>query len=105
MMEHRPDTTADRPLHLYRPDGRHGEVPARPLLLALAAAVSACGWGLGPVTHASADRQDHPLSPLKLGGRPGARARVNLAALAPGFLGSLLLGCDRVRAQEGAMTV
>ncbi|WP_326672533.1 hypothetical protein [Streptomyces canus] len=64
MTEQRADTTADRPLHLHRPDHRNGKVPALPLLLTLAA-----------------------------------------SAAAPGLLGTLPLGRDRVRAQEGAVTV
>ena len=87
---------------LYRPDGRYGDVPALPILLTLAG--TALGWGL--VTNASADWltwQGYLLGPFGLGGTSGAWAYANLgvlAALALGFLGTLALGRDRVRAQE-----
>jgi purine-cytosine permease-like protein len=87
---------------LYRPEGRYGDVPALPILLTLAA--TALGWGL--VTNASADWltwQGYLLGPFGLGGTSGAWAYANLgvlAALALGFLGTLALGRDRVRAQE-----
>ncbi|MEU2282631.1 cytosine permease [Streptomyces sp. NPDC013178] len=87
---------------LYRPDGRYGDVPARPLVLTLAA--TALGWGL--VTNASAgwlEWQGYLLGPFGLGGRSGAWAYANLgvlAALALGFLGTLALARGGVRAQE-----
>jgi purine-cytosine permease-like protein len=87
---------------LYRPRGRYGDVPPLPLLLTLAA--TALGWGL--VTNTAAgwlDWQGYLLSPLGLGGTSGAWAYANLgvlAALALGFLGTLLLGRGRVRRQE-----
>ncbi|MFF1873021.1 purine-cytosine permease family protein [Kitasatospora herbaricolor] len=87
---------------LYRPRGRYGDVPALPLLLTLAA--TALGWGL--VTNASADWltwQGYLLGPLGLGGKDGSWAYANLgvlAALALGFLGTLVLGRHRVRGQE-----
>ncbi|MDN0199192.1 cytosine permease [Streptomyces sp. S.PNR 29] len=88
---------------LYRPTGRYGDVPLTPLLLTLAA--TALGWGL--VTNASATWltwQGYLLGPLGLGGRSGSWAYANLgvlAALALGFLGTLVLGRVRVRRQEG----
>ncbi|MFI6035789.1 purine-cytosine permease family protein [Streptomyces sp. NPDC051315] len=88
---------------LFRPDGRYGDVPARPLLLTLAA--TALGWGL--VTNASADWlewQGYLLGPFGLGGTSGAWAYANLgvlAALALGFLGTLALGRRDIRVQEG----
>ncbi|MFE5813709.1 purine-cytosine permease family protein [Streptomyces sp. NPDC056479] len=87
---------------LYRPTGRYGDVPLTPLLLTLTA--TALGWGL--VTNATAnwlEWQGYLLGPLGLGGRSGAWAYANLgvlAALALGFLGTLVLGCGRVREQE-----
>ncbi|GAA3128719.1 cytosine permease [Streptomyces rameus] len=87
---------------LYRPHGRYGDVPLLPLLLTLAA--TAVGWGL--VTNSAAgwlSWQGYLLGPFGLGGRTGAWAYANLgvlAALALAFLGTLLLGRGRVRAQE-----
>ncbi|MYS15233.1 cytosine permease [Streptomyces sp. SID4982] len=87
---------------LYRPDGRYGDVPALPLVLTVGA--TAIGWGL--VTNTAADRlswQGYLLGPLGLGGRTGQWAYANLGvlvALALTFLGTLLLGRRRVRAQE-----
>ncbi|MEU9194467.1 purine-cytosine permease family protein [Streptomyces hundungensis] len=87
---------------LYRPRGRYGDIPALPLLLTLAA--TALGWGL--VTNASADWltwQGYLLGPFGLGGKDGSWAHANLgilAALALGFLGTLVLGRYRVREQE-----
>ncbi|AYG85247.1 hypothetical protein DWB77_07464 [Streptomyces hundungensis] len=87
---------------LYRPRGRYGDIPALPLLLTLAA--TALGWGL--VTNASADWltwQGYLLGPFGLGGKDGSWAHANLgilAALALGFLGTLVLGRHRVRGQE-----
>ncbi|MFJ9535761.1 purine-cytosine permease family protein [Streptomyces sp. NPDC101225] len=87
---------------LYRPAGRYGDVPPVPLLLTLAA--TALGWGL--VTNSAAgwlDWQGYLLGPLGLGGPSGAWAYANLgvlAALALGFLGTLVLSRPRVRAQE-----
>lgn len=87
---------------LYRPRGRYGDVPALPLLLTLAA--TALGWGL--VTNASADWltwQGYLLGPFGLGGKGGSWAFANLgvlAALALGFVGTLVLSRHRVRGQE-----
>nr|WP_189952593.1 cytosine permease [Streptomyces alanosinicus] len=87
---------------LFRPHGRYGDIPLPPLLLTLAA--TAVGWGL--VTNSAADWltwQGYLLGPLGLGGRSGAWAYANLgvlAALALAFLGTLLTGRRRVRAQE-----
>ncbi|MFD3583563.1 purine-cytosine permease family protein [Streptomyces sp. NPDC058683] len=87
---------------LYRPGGRYGDVPLPPLLLTLAA--TALGWGL--VTNSSAGWltwQGYLLGPLGLGGTSGAWAYANLgvlAALALGFVGTLVLGRGRIRAQE-----
>ncbi|WP_225095929.1 cytosine permease [Streptomyces sp. CoH27] len=87
---------------LYRPHGRYGDLPLTPLLLTLAA--TAAGWGLVTNTAASwLTWQGYLLGPLGLGGRTGAWAYANLgvlAALALAFLGTLLLGRGRVRAQE-----
>ncbi|AKN73245.1 allantoin permease [Streptomyces sp. PBH53] len=87
---------------LFRPHGRYGDVPLVPLCLTLAA--TAVGWGL--VTNTAArwlTWQGYLLEPLGLGGRTGAWAYANLGvlvALALTFLGTLLLGRGRVRAQE-----
>ncbi|MEV6836920.1 cytosine permease [Streptomyces sp. NPDC051133] len=87
---------------LYRPHGRYGDVPLRPLLLTLAA--TAVGWGL--VTNTAAhwlSWQGYLLGPLGLGGRSGAWAYANLgvlAALALAFAGTLLPGRAPVREQE-----
>ncbi|MFE9622671.1 purine-cytosine permease family protein [Streptomyces sp. NPDC006527] len=87
---------------LFRPEGRYGDVPARPLLLIVAA--TALGWGL--VTNSSAGWlgwQGYLLEPFGLGGRSGDWAFANLgvlAALALGFLGTLVLARGGVRAQE-----
>ncbi|MEU1404956.1 cytosine permease [Streptomyces sp. NPDC005728] len=87
---------------LYRPRGRYGDVPLLPLLLTLGA--TAVGWGL--VTNTAADWltwQGYLLEPFGLGGRTGSWAYANLGvlvALALAFLGTLLLGRARVRAQE-----
>ncbi|MDG9719637.1 cytosine permease [Streptomyces sp. DH24] len=87
---------------LYEPRGRYGDVPLAPLLLTVAA--TALGWGL--VTNASASWltwQGYLLDPFGLGGTSGDWAYANLgvlAALATGFLGTLLLGRGRVRRQE-----
>ncbi|MFI8348722.1 purine-cytosine permease family protein [Streptomyces sp. NPDC085596] len=87
---------------LYRPDGRYGDAPALPLVLTVGA--TAIGWGL--VTNTAAgwlSWQGYLLGPLGLGGRSGEWAYANLGvlvALALTFLGTLLLGRGRVRAQE-----
>ncbi|OLZ73474.1 allantoin permease [Streptomyces sp. IMTB 2501] len=87
---------------LYRPQGRYGDIPLPPLLLTLAA--TAVGWGL--VTNTAAGWltwQGYLLGPLGLGGKTGAWAYANLGvlvALALAFLGTLLTGRGRVRAQE-----
>jgi purine-cytosine permease-like protein len=87
---------------LFRPNGRYGDVPLPPLVLTLGA--TAAGWGL--VTNTAADWltwQGYLLEPLGLGGKSGAWAPANLGvlvALALAFLGTLLLGRGRVRAQE-----
>ncbi|MEV5878417.1 cytosine permease [Streptomyces sp. NPDC052101] len=87
---------------LFRPHGRYGDIPLPPLLLTLAA--TAVGWGL--VTNTAArwlTWQGYLLGPLGLGGKSGAWAYANLGvlvALALAFLGTLLLGRGRVRAQE-----
>jgi purine-cytosine permease-like protein len=87
---------------LYRPTGRYGDVPLTPLLLTLTA--TGLGWGL--VTNSTAnwlDWQGYLLGPLGLGGRSGAWAYANLgvlAALALGFLGTLVLRRGHVREQE-----
>ncbi|MEU9481026.1 cytosine permease [Streptomyces sp. NPDC048191] len=87
---------------LYRRHGRYGDIPLPPLLLTLGA--TAVGWGL--VTNSAASWltwQGYLLGPLGLGGRSGAWAYANLGvlvALALAFLGTLLPGRGRVRAQE-----
>ncbi|MGR6974459.1 purine-cytosine permease family protein [Streptomyces cynarae] len=91
---------------LYRPRGRYGDAPLAPLLLTLAA--TAIGWGLVTNTAASwLDWQGYLLGPLGLGGTSGAWAYANLgvlAALAAGFLGTLVLGRGRVHRQEQEAT-
>ncbi|MEW2288101.1 cytosine permease [Streptomyces sp. NPDC047841] len=87
---------------LFRPHGRYGDAPLRPLVLTLAA--TAVGWGL--VTNSAAHWltwQGYLLGPFGLGGRTGAWAYANLGvlvALALAFLGTLLPGRARVRSQE-----
>ncbi|MEV6114608.1 cytosine permease [Streptomyces sp. NPDC052109] len=87
---------------LYRPHGRYGDISLPSLLLTLAA--TAVGWGL--VTNTAADWltwQGYLLGPLGLGGKSGAWAYANLGvlvALALAFLGTLLPGRSRIRAQE-----
>ncbi|MFF1631294.1 allantoin permease, partial [Streptomyces sp. NPDC058272] len=87
---------------LFRPHGRYGDVPLRPLLLTLVATV--LGWGL--VTNSAAswlDWQGYLLDPFGLGGKTGAWAYANLGvlvALALGFLCTLALDRGRVRVQE-----
>jgi purine-cytosine permease-like protein len=87
---------------LYRPSGRYGDVRLVPIALVVGA--TALGWGL--VTNASAawlSWQGYLLEPLGLGGRTGSWAFANLgvlAALALGFVGTLLFDRSRVRAQE-----
>ncbi|MCC5477899.1 purine-cytosine permease family protein [Streptomyces barringtoniae] len=87
---------------LYRPHGRYGDVPLPPLLLTLAA--TAVGWGLVTNTAASwLTWQGYLLGPIGLGGKTGAWAYANLGvlvALALAFLGHLLTGRGRIRAQE-----
>ncbi|MFF9088526.1 purine-cytosine permease family protein [Streptomyces sp. NPDC014991] len=87
---------------LFRPHGRYGNIPLPPLLLTLTA--TAAGWGLVTNTAASwLTWQGYLLEPFGLGGRTGAWAYANLGvliALALGFLGTLLSGRGRVRAQE-----
>ncbi|MFF4209583.1 purine-cytosine permease family protein [Streptomyces sp. NPDC001796] len=91
---------------LYRPQGRYGDVPLTPLLLTLAA--TAIGWGL--VTNTAAtwlDWQGYLLGPAGLGGTSGAWAYANLgvlAALAVGFLGTLVLSRGRAHRQEQQAT-
>jgi NCS1 family nucleobase:cation symporter-1 len=85
---------------LYDPRGRYGDVRWLPIGLVVVATV--LGWGL--VTNAAAGWlgwQGYLLGPL--GGREGGWAFANLGvllALLVGFLGTLLLGAGRVRAQE-----
>ncbi|MBJ7905638.1 purine-cytosine permease family protein [Streptomyces sp. NPDC003656] len=89
---------------LYRPEGRYGDAPVLPLALTVAA--TAVGWGL--VTNTAANWltwQGYLLGPLGLGGKSGEWAYANLGvlvALALSFLGTLLFGRGRVRAQEAA---
>ncbi|WP_018546261.1 purine-cytosine permease family protein [Streptomyces sp. LaPpAH-108] len=89
---------------LYRPDGRYGDAPVLPLVLTTGA--TAVGWGLVTNTAASwLTWQGYLLGPLGLGGKSGPWAYANLGvlvALALSFLGTLLLGRGRVRAQETA---
>ncbi|MGW2212748.1 purine-cytosine permease family protein [Streptomyces sp. NPDC001781] len=87
---------------LFRPEGRYGDTRALPLVLTVGA--TAIGWGL--VTNTAAGWltwQGYLLGPLGLGGRSGQWAYANLGvlvALVLTFLGTLLLGRGRVRAQE-----
>ncbi|MEU9399944.1 cytosine permease [Streptomyces sp. NPDC048242] len=89
---------------LYRSDGRYGDAPVLPLVLTLGA--TAVGWGL--VTNTAAGWltwQGYLLGPFGLGGKSGEWAYANLGvlvALALSFLGTLLFGRHRVRAQEAA---
>ncbi|MFD8911662.1 purine-cytosine permease family protein [Streptomyces sp. NPDC059575] len=89
---------------LYRPDGRYGDAPVLPLVLTVGA--TAVGWGL--VTNTAAGWltwQGYLLGPFGLGGKSGEWAYANvgvLVALALSFLGTLLFGRGRVRAQEAA---
>ncbi|MGW0208208.1 purine-cytosine permease family protein [Streptomyces sp. NPDC003233] len=87
---------------LYRPHGRYGDIPLPPLLLTLA--TTAVGWGLVTNTAASwLTWQGYLLGPVGLGGKAGAWAYANLGvlvALVLAFLGHLLTGRARVRAQE-----
>ncbi|MEU6773153.1 cytosine permease [Streptomyces sp. NPDC046759] len=90
---------------LYRPHGRYGDILPAPLVLTLGA--TAVGWGL--VTNTAAGWltwQGYLLAPLGLGGKTGSWAHANLgvlAALVLAFLGTLLTGRGRVRAQEERM--
>ncbi|MGW5670051.1 purine-cytosine permease family protein [Micromonospora sp. NPDC003776] len=87
---------------LYRADGRYGSIGAAAVGLVVAG--TAVGWGL--VTNSLASWlswQGYLLSATGLGGRTGGWAYANLgvaASFAIGFLGYLLLGRRRVRAQE-----
>ena len=87
---------------LYDPNGRYGSVRWVPVITVLVA--TAVGWGL--VTNTSAgwlSWQGYLLGVLGLGGRDGAWAGANLgvlAALAIGFVATLVLERSRVRAQE-----
>ena len=86
---------------LYRPSGRYGDVPAVPMAILVIG--SAVGWGL--VTNSYADWlgwQGYLLD-LGLGGREGDWAFANLgvlAALLIGFVATLVLRFQAVRAQE-----
>ena len=87
---------------LFDGRGRYGSVAPVPIVLVLIGSV--LGWGL--VTNSLAGWlgwQGYLLGPLGLGGREGGWAYANLGvlvALAVGFLGHLILGRGRVRAQE-----
>ncbi|MFQ1002199.1 purine-cytosine permease family protein [Modestobacter sp. SSW1-42] len=89
---------------LYDPRGRYGA--AQPVPLLLLALGTALGWGLVTNTYAGwLDWQGYLLGPVGLGGRDGTWAFANLgvlAALAVGFLGTLLLRRGAVRRQEAA---
>ncbi|MGW4195189.1 purine-cytosine permease family protein [Streptomyces sp. NPDC005004] len=97
-LRHRDYDEAD----LYRPEGRYGDAPVLPLALTVAA--TAVGWGLVTNTAASwLTWQGYLLGPLGLGGKSGEWAYANLGvlvALVLSFLGTLLCGRSRVRAQE-----
>ncbi|MFC0556970.1 purine-cytosine permease family protein [Planotetraspora thailandica] len=92
---------------LFRPSGRYGNIPAVPVAVILAG--TAIGWGLVTNTYAGwLSWQGYLLEPLGLGGRKGAWAGANLgvlAALAVGFVVTLLLTRRRVRAQESLSPV
>ncbi|MBO3102262.1 purine-cytosine permease family protein [Cellulomonas fengjieae] len=87
---------------LFDPRGRYGSVRLVPVALVVLGSV--LGWGL--VTNGFAGWlgwQGYLLAPFGLGGREGAWAYANLgvlAALALGFVGTLLLSRRAVRAQE-----
>jgi purine-cytosine permease-like protein len=85
---------------LYAPSGRYGDVRILPILTVLAG--TAIGWGL--VTNTSADWlawQGYLLTPLGLDDWAGANLGV-LAALVIGFVVTVLLSRNQVRAQEQA---
>jgi nucleobase:cation symporter-1, NCS1 family len=87
---------------LFDRTGRYGDVAVLPVALIVVG--TALGWGL--VTNTYADWlhwQGYLLGPFGLGGKSGAWAFANLgvlAALGVGFIGMLLVGRARVRAQE-----
>jgi nucleobase:cation symporter-1, NCS1 family len=89
---------------LYDPAGRYGDIRWFPVGLVLLATV--IGWGL--VTNTTAgwlSWQGYLLGPFGLGGKTGAWAYANLgvlAALALGFLTTLLASRPAIRAQEAA---
>jgi NCS1 family nucleobase:cation symporter-1 len=97
-MRHRDYAEAD----LYDSRGRYGDVRWAAVILLVVGTV--LGWGL--VTNTTSDIlswQGYLLGPVGLGGRDGAWAYANLGvlvALAVGFVGTLILGRSRVRAQE-----
>jgi NCS1 family nucleobase:cation symporter-1 len=86
---------------LFDRTGRYGDVAVLPVALIVVG--TALGWGL--VTNTYADWlhwQGYLLGPFGLGGKSGAWAFANLgvlAALGVGFIGMLLVGRARVRAQ------
>jgi purine-cytosine permease-like protein len=89
---------------LYDRTGRYGDIRWFPV--GLVALASAIGWGL--VTNSSAgwlSWQGYLLGPFGLGGKNGAWAFANLgvlAALAIGFVPTLLISRSSVRLQEAA---
>jgi len=87
---------------LYVRTGRYGDVAIRPVALIVVG--TALGWGLVTNTYASwLNWQGYLLDPFGLGGKSGAWQYANLgvlAALALGFVGTLLGSAKRVRRQE-----
>src|SRR5579875_97609 len=92
---------------LYTPRGRYGDIRLIPILTIVVGIV--LGWGL--VTNSSAGWltwQGYLLGPFGLGGKTGAWAFANvgvLAALALGFVVTVLSSPAPVRAQEAAPAV
>lgn len=89
---------------LFDPRGCYGR--ANGLALAVLVVATALGWGLvtNPMTQVGwMNWLGYLLEPIGLGGRSGPWAAANLgvlAALATGYLGIMLFGRGRVRAQE-----
>jgi purine-cytosine permease-like protein len=89
---------------LFESRGRYGSVQAVPMLCLVVG--TAIGWGLVTNTYASwLSWQGYLLDPFGLGGKTGAWAYANLgvlAALAIGFVVTLLATPRTVRRQEAA---
>jgi nucleobase:cation symporter-1, NCS1 family len=87
---------------LFNPNGRYGNIQWLPI--GIVVLCTAIGWGL--VTNLNAtwlEWQGYLLEPLGLGGKDGEWAFANLGvlfALVIGFVAQLVLGRNRVKAQE-----